>query len=178
MSNKWLIILGVSIFSVVWILYRGNKIMKNREMILKDATCNIKPEDMIFLVYHGGIPELPKPQKLNLGLSDEYLLFFNDRGEYERIFYQECHNVDKIVTRHVPDTKGKSVVLWGPLIGFLLKVRYRYYIVIEYKDSMDKKNNILLECNQNNHLSLFEKIRNNIRKKTTSFNVKMKVAMQ
>jgi len=163
--NKWWWVVIVALgLSIAFSFYRGNRVMAKRSKILNNTGDDFSQEELTPLSYHGGMPNMPKPQKLNMALSDaaEYLLFFNTKGEQERIYYKDCHKVEKIVTRHDPDMKGKSVVLWGPLIGFLVKVKFRYYIVIGYTDCTNNNNNILLECDEKDHKALFEQMRRRI----------------
>ncbi|MEA4926447.1 MAG: hypothetical protein VB084_14215 [Syntrophomonadaceae bacterium] len=158
--SKWWIVAAAVIISIIWAWYRGNKLMKAQERLLEETTRieDIPDEDVFKVSYHGGIPEMPQPKKLNMAFTNEYLLFFNDKGDKNKIYFTSCRKVEKIVTRHDPDLKGKSIVLWGPLVGIFLRVKFRYYIVIDYIDSTNNKNNILLECEANVHKELYANI--------------------
>lgn len=162
----WWLIGGTGIIAMLWILFRGNKIIKARDRLLKENTRieNIDDKDVYYLSYHGGIPRISKPQKLYIALTNKYILFFNDKGAKEKIFFESCSKIDQFVTSHKPDLKGKSIVLWGPLAGLFLTVKFRYYIIIEYMDINYEKNNILFECNSNNHKLLYEGINSSYRK--------------
>ena len=154
---KWWLIGGAVLISIAWAWYRGDRLMKAREKLLNETTRieNIPDKDVYTLSYHGGIPKMPNPQKLSIALTNEYMLMFNDKGDKEKVYFSDCYKIDKIVTRHDPDLKGKSIVLWGPLVGFFLKVKFRYYIVMEYNDSANNTNNILIECEEGLHKTLY-----------------------
>jgi hypothetical protein len=159
---KWWLFGGAMVISIAWTWYRGDKLIKARERLLKETTRieNIPDKDVYELTYHGGIPKMPHSQKINIALIDEYVMFFNKKGEKEKVYFASCHKIEKIITRHDPDLKGKSIVLWGPLVGLFLKVKFRYYIVVEYNDSNNNANNILLECEAEKHKALYAALNN------------------
>ena len=175
---KWWIIGGLVLLSIIWSWYRGDKILKARQRLLEDTTRikSICDQDVYEVSYHGGIPNIPKAQKLYLALADEYFLFFNNKGDEQRVYYSNCFKVDKIITRHDPDLKGRSIVLWGPLIGLFLKVNFRYYIVIEYKDSTNKDNNILIECKDDMHQELLAKMKKHYKAAKRSLTASVQLA--
>lgn len=153
---KWWLIGGAMVISIAWTWYRGDRLMKARERLLNETTRieSIPDKDVYNLSYHGGIPEMPKSQKLSIAFTNEYILLFNDKVK-QKVYFSDCNKIEKIVTRRDPDLKGKSIILWGPFVGFFLKVKFRYYIVIEYNDSINNSNNILLECEEGLHKTLY-----------------------
>lgn len=70
----------VATFSIFY--YRGNRILKLREEQLARAGSedNETVESLGYLSYHGGFPEIPKPQKLTIGIGKSYLMFLTNKG--------------------------------------------------------------------------------------------------
>lgn len=159
MLNWWLIG-GVALIFLGWTWYRGNKTIKFRESLIRENTKleNIDDKDIYYLSYHGGIPSIPKPQKLYVAIANQYILFFNDEGNSVKICSESFRMIDNVVTKKKPNLKGKSIILWGPFIGFFLTVKLRYYIIVEYIDSNNHDNNILLECESQSHKQLYNRI--------------------
>ncbi len=159
MVNWWLIG-GLALIFIGWTWYRGNKMIKSRESLIRENTKleNIDHKDIYYLSYHGGIPSIPKPQKLYIAIANQHILFFNDKGDNEKVYFESFRMIDNVVTRKNPNLKGKSIVLWGPFIGLFLTVKIRYYIIIEYIDSKNNDNNILLECDSKDYKPLYDKI--------------------
>ncbi|EHQ89413.1 hypothetical protein [Desulfosporosinus youngiae] len=157
---NWWIIGGIAIIVIGWTWYRGNNMIKSRESLICEITRvgNINAKDIYYLSYHGGVPAIPKPQKLNIAIANQYILLFNDKGDNEKIYFRSFRKIDKLTTRKGPNLKGKSIVLWGPFVGLFLQVKLRYFIIIEYLDSNNQNNNILFECDLKGHKDLYDKI--------------------
>lgn len=98
------------------------------------------------VVYHGGMPQLPKPSSLALGVLQEALLLWNCRGEKAVIDFERWLKCEKITMETRPNVRGMPVTLLGPLIFLFGRPKIRYFLVVNYLDCNDEENNILLEC--------------------------------
>lgn len=157
---KWLIItICISTLIFLIIIYRGNKQVKQRDAILENVARieNCPIEQIAYLSYHGGFPQIPKPQKMNIALTDDHLVMITKEGIIGKVDYARFKKCDKFTTKKNPDLRGKSIVLWGPFVGIFLKTKTRHFIVINYLDINKEKNNILLECKDSNELELINK---------------------
>lgn len=158
-----LILGGAVLISFIVLTIRGDKKVKDKKKIFEEIKLKMKisAEILAFLSYHGGVPLIPKPQKLNVALADDGLLLFTNQGASGKIDFSCCKKVEKFSTRKNPDLKGKSIVLWGPFVGLFLRPKIRHFIVVKYKDMRGLENNLLLEAGDNKELeSVFRKIYN------------------
>ncbi len=163
--TKWLIIGSVSVLTFLIIIYRGNRQIKCRDTILENMARidNNEIEHIGYVSYQGGYPPIPKPQKLNIALSDDYLLMVTKEGIKGKVDYSRWIKCDKFTTKKNPDLRGKSVVLWGPFLGIFLKPKIRHFMVINYLDVNREENNILIECKDLSELDLInEKLENRL----------------
>lgn len=151
-----LIIASVTVLVFFIIIYRGNKQMKLRDTILENMARieNAEVEHIGYVSYHGGYPQIPKPQKLNIALSDEYFLMVTNEGIRGKINYVRVKKCYKFITKKTPDLRGKSVVLWGPFLGIFMKPKIRHFVVVNYLDVNREENNILIECKDNTELGI------------------------
>jgi len=145
--EKWLVVAGVGLLTFLMLFLRGNKLLVEREKLLEklgkeDGT---SVEHLAVVSYHGGYPPLPKPQKLNIAVSDQYMVLMNRNGEIGKINFNTWADIDKFTTRKNPDMKGKSIVLWGPMVGIFLRPKLRHFVVVNYTDVNDCDNNLLIE---------------------------------
>lgn len=147
-------------FSVFF--YRGNKILKLREEQLEKfgSEDNEKVESLATMSYHGGFPEIPKPQKLTVGLGENYLVFLTSKGDFGKSSLSSWTNVEQFSILVKADSKQKSMVLYGPLNNIMFKDRQRHFITIKYQDRDGQENNILLEYGNAEKLKeIFEKLK-------------------
>lgn len=154
---KWFIITSaISTLIFLVIIYRGNKQVKDRDAILENVTRieNCEIEHIGYFSYHGGYPQIPKPQKMNIALSDDYLLMVTKEGIKGKVDYARFRKCYKFTTKKHPDLRGRSVVLWGPFLGIFLKPKIKHFMVINYLDINEEENNILLECKEPNELEM------------------------
>lgn len=100
------------------------------------------------IIYHGGMPQMPKPAPLVIGVLPLSLLLWNDRGEKTSVDFDHWLKCEKLTMETRPDTRGLLVTLLGPLIFLFARHKARYFIVIKYLDCNEEENNILLECGQ------------------------------
>lgn len=159
---------GLAIITFIIIILRGDKKLREREKVIEELTQeeNTNLEMLGSLPYHGGFPQIPRPQKLNIALTHDSLLLFSDKGDSGKVELINCKKVEKFTTRKNPNLKGKSIVLWGPFVGLFSKPKFRHFIVIKYKDIRNENNNLLLEAHNINELDkVYTKIYNKFSKR-------------
>jgi hypothetical protein len=100
------------------------------------------------IVYHGGMPQMPKPSSLMLGVLPESLLLWNCCGEKVIINFDRWLKCEKITMETRPNVRGMPVTLLGPMIFLFARRKMRYFVVINYLDCNDEENNILFECQE------------------------------
>jgi len=147
-------------FSVLF--YRGNRILKLREEQLEKigSEDSEKVESLAVMSYHGGFPEIPKPQKLTVGLGESYLVFLTDKGDFGKSPLSSWTNIEQFSILVKSDPKQRSMVLYGPLNNVMFKDRKRHFITIKYQDRDGLENNILLEYGKLETLrEIFEKLK-------------------
>jgi hypothetical protein len=141
--------------------YRGNRLMKSREELLEriGSEDNEHLETLGVMSYHGGFPEIPKPQKLTIGLGNSYLVLLTNKGAVGKSPLSCWQNIEhfSILVKH--DPKQRSMVLWGPLNNIMFKDRKRHFITIKYEDPDGQENNLLLEYSSKEKLKeIFDKL--------------------
>lgn len=143
----WPVIAGAFMLSLFILYRRGNRKLKLKQNILDNSAriYHIKIDDMVYVSYHGGYPPIPKPQKLYIGLLDDYLLLLTDEGVTGKVFINKCNKIDKFTTSKGPSMKGRSIVLWGPFVSLFNKIIIRHFILVNYQDIDGQENNILIE---------------------------------
>ncbi|MDR7868235.1 MAG: hypothetical protein RIN56_15670 [Sporomusaceae bacterium] len=99
------------------------------------------------IIYHGGMPQMPKPSSLAAGVLPDSLLLWNHRGEKAIINFARWIQCEKLTMELRPNTRGLLITLLGPLVFLFTKHKIRHFIVIKYLDCNDEENNILFECN-------------------------------
>jgi hypothetical protein len=95
--------------------------------------------------YHGGLPQLPKPVALKVGLASDSLVIYTTKGASDCVGFERIRKVDRFTTRRKADLRHQSVVLWGPLAPMVFKDKIRHFMVINYLDVNNDENNILFE---------------------------------
>ncbi len=99
------------------------------------------------MAYQGGFPEMPKLIYLNVAVTGENLLLFDDLGKSGAIAISRWTKVEKFAVCQKADLRTKSVAVFGPMISLFAKDRTRYFVLIKYLDHHNIRNNILLEAN-------------------------------
>lgn len=153
--------LGVAILTVCgYSFLRGYRKLKELERIdeqVHQEHCLL--EVLGWVSYHGGVPLLPRPTSLKLGIASDCLVLYDARGGSGRVDFASIKKVDSFATLTKPNLKNKSVVMWGPLAPMLFRAKSRYFVVISYQDINGEDNNILLESqNAEQSTFLFEKV--------------------
>lgn len=146
MFASWVFaIVLVATFSVLF--YRGNRILKSREEQLAKigSEDNEQLESLGCMSYHGGFPEIPKPQKLTLGLGKSYLVLMTNKGVVGKSPLSDWRKIEQFSIVVKADQKQRSMVLWGPLNNLMFKDRQRHFITIKYREPDGQENNILIE---------------------------------
>lgn len=147
--DNWLIMAAAVMLSLLILFYRGNKKLAFNKTVLENTARinHIDINNMVNVSYHGGYPHIPKPQKMYIGLSDEYLLLLTNEGATGKIYFDKWNKIDKFTIRKEPDLKGRSIVLWGPFVSLLNKASIRHFVFVNYQDINGQENNILIEHN-------------------------------
>jgi len=145
----------------VFFYYRGNRVLKLYEDTLKRI--GIEENDQIdqlgYVSYHGGLPEIPRPQKLTIATSGRHLILITNQGEVGRSLFSQCRKIEYFTSFKKGEPKQQSMMIWGPLNPLLFKDQRRHFIVIYYRDSRSQDNHILLEHSKLNELKeIFTKI--------------------
>jgi hypothetical protein len=143
---------AVIIFTIAsaWIailVHKGNKVVKRQQELIKriaesDGTV---VEPLSYVSYHGGFPEIPTPQKVNLSLSDNYVVLVTNKGEYGKSPFSSWKKIETFTSLRKHDPKDRSMVLFGPFNNLLFKDTVRHFIVINHEDSTGQDNNLLIE---------------------------------
>jgi hypothetical protein len=127
--------------------YRGSQALKRRKSFLRRIS-EIDKTELEYLdhiSYHGGLPEIPKPQKLNIAVAQDYLLLFTNATRFCKVAFGRWHDIETFTTKLKHDPKKQSLVMWGPVSHLLHRDRVRHFIVIHYIDAEDQENHLLLE---------------------------------
>jgi hypothetical protein len=125
--------------------FRGTRAIQRRELFFQHI-CEIDKTELEYLdyvSYHGGLPEIPKPQKLNIAVSRDYLLLFSNTIRFCKVAFGRWQDIETFTTKL--DAKKQSLVLWGPLSPLLHRDTVRHFIVIHYIDAENQENHLLLE---------------------------------
>ena len=101
-------------------------------------------EYLDYVSYHGGLPEIARPQKLNIAVSRDYLLLFPNTTRFCKVALGRWHDIETFTTKLKYDPKKQSLILWGPLSHLLHKDMSRHFIVIRYVDTENQENHLLL----------------------------------
>jgi hypothetical protein len=141
--------------------YFRKQALMRRESFLQHVRATDKTvlEYLGYIPYHGGLPEVPKPQKLHIAVSTDYLLLFSNTLHFGKIPFGRWHDIETFTTKLRHDAKKQSLVLWGPLSHLLRRDIVRHFIVIHYTDVEDQENHLLLEHpNQGRLKELYERL--------------------
>lgn len=141
--------------------YRGSHALKRRKSFLQHIceTGKTEVEYLDYISYHGGLPEIPKPQKLNIAVAQDYLLLFSNETRVCKVAFGRWHDIETFTTKLKHDPRKQSLVLWGPLSHLLHRDIVRHFMVIHYIDTEDQENHLLLEHpNQERLKELYERL--------------------
>ena len=160
------LIVTIPFLIFIIMIYRGHKVFRMREAILKKIENEGneilgQPE---YVSYHGGYPDIPKPQKLSIAMSNEYLFFITNRGEIGRSIIKRWHKIETFSTSGKCICNQRSSFLSYPS-NIISSGRIRNFIDIHYTDSNDNDNHILIEPNNSNQLKF---ILNTLNKKVSN----------
>jgi hypothetical protein len=143
------------------IYFRGNRIIEVHEKTIRKIGCqdNQKIEKVAYVSYHGGLPKIPKPQKLALALSESYILFVTNKGQAEKLPFSRWNNVEQFTTQKKHNPIRRSMILQGPINDLFFKDQKRHIIVIHCENCNVQKNHVLIEHNDLNQLrEIFEQL--------------------
>ena len=145
--KTFVLVCAVAAASLGFLGYRGNRTLRRRELFLQHMReiDNTELEYLGYISYHGGLPEIPKPQKLHIAVSRDYLLLFSNTTRFGKVAFDRWREIETFTTKRKQDPRKQSIVLWGPLSHLLHKDIVRYFIVINYIDMENQENHLLLE---------------------------------
>jgi hypothetical protein len=128
----------------VGIVYRGDRLLKAKNKLDKQMEDLYGPMSEIIdnLSYQGGFPPMPKPSRLNLGLTESELVLFDKAGNNGRIDYGDIRKLDKFTTKHERERK-LPLMAYGPIAMVFNKPTFRHYFTMEYVDVNKENNNIV-----------------------------------
>jgi hypothetical protein len=133
---------------VALLMLRGDKIKKSRENVLNEMIRreNHEIKKLSYISYHGGLGALPKPQKLSLFLSDEYLMLMTNKGQFAKLPFNHCCRWELFDTK-VKNERPRGSMLPGMPPFSSLKREFRHFIVAKYVDAIsgDENNHVLIE---------------------------------
>jgi hypothetical protein len=132
---------------IAFLVHKGNKVVKRQQELIDQlaARDGTTIERISCVSYHGGFPEIPTPQKVNISLSDGYLVLATNKGEFGKIPFSSWKKIESFASLRKHDPKDRSMVLFGPFNNLLFKDTMRHFIVINHEDSMGQDNNLLIE---------------------------------
>jgi hypothetical protein len=141
--RTWAICIFILFF--VFVVYRGNRAVKAKDNLDKQMEDTYGPilELADNVIYQGGFPPMPKPARLNLGVTESGLILFDKAGNHGRIGYDKIKKQEKFTT-----TKTRKVrfglMAYGPLALVLNRPTVRHFYVVEYTDVDNDENNMVV----------------------------------
>ena len=143
-----IIVAGVSVF-----FFRGSvklkAIARVDERITKE---NDNALIMKRLIYHGGFPPIPKPTRLNLGLSKDAIILYSDDGNDGKVFFEDFKKIEKFSTLRKRE-KQRSMFFWAPIALMFVKEKTQHFVAIKYTDGDRDINHIVLEARDYDELN-------------------------
>jgi hypothetical protein len=142
--------------------YRGKQALRRRDSFFQHIREIDKTqlEYLGYISYHGGLPEIPKPQKLNIAVSKDYLMLFSKTTRFGKVAFDRWHEIETFATKPKQEAVKQSLMLWGPLTHLLHKKdMVRHFIVVHYTDAENQENHLLIEHpNQERLKVLYERL--------------------
>jgi hypothetical protein len=141
------ILIGIAVLTLFTISFlKGRSKMREVELMDQHIAKKYQIEELLGPVsYHGGLPAMPRPAPLKVGLAGSALLLYSPKGEAETIPYQRIKKIEHFTTCTKANLKNKSVVLWGPFAPMIFRDKYRHFTLVKYIDIDNDENNLLLE---------------------------------
>jgi hypothetical protein len=143
--NYKMVAIGVLVLGFLAILYRGDRNLKARNRAAEQVENSYGSLIEIFdnVVYQGGFPPMPKPARLNLGITESELILFDKAGNNGGIPYDSIRKLDRFTTKNVRKHKF-GLMAYGPLALILNNPTFRHFLVVEYIDVNAEKNNMVV----------------------------------
>jgi len=142
-----LLVCAIAVACLGFFGYRGQRVLQRRESFFQHIR-KIDKTELEYLgsiSYHGGLPEIPKPQKLNIAVSKDYLLLFSNTTRFCKVAFGRWHDIETFTTRRKKDARKQSLVMWGSMSHLLHKDMVRHFIVVHYIDTENQENHLLLD---------------------------------
>jgi hypothetical protein len=139
-----MIIAGVVVLALVFLFFRGDKTAKQKEALNQNIEDIYGPMSEVVedVSYQGGFPPMPKPARLNIGITESELVLFDRMGNNGSIEYRKIKKVDSFTTKKERKRKF-GIMAYGPLALVLNKPSMRYFFLAEYID-INEEDNIML----------------------------------
>ena len=149
------------------LVYRGHQVIKLRESLLhKAAKAGGPVEQLAYVSYHGGFPEIPTPQKLVIAASREHLFLVTNKGEVGKSSFAYWNKLEKFTSLKKQDYKQQVSFLWNPLC-FIQNEKKRHFLVIHYSDSRNQDSYMLFEHNDPNKMNgIFDSLKRKFDKRS------------
>jgi hypothetical protein len=127
--------------------YRGKQALQRRKSFLQHISeiDETELEYLDYVSYHGGLLEIPKPQKLNTAVAQDYLLLFSNPTRFHKVAFGRWLDIETFTTKPKHDDNKQSLVLWGAWSHLRHGDIVRHFIVIHYIDAENQENHLLLE---------------------------------
>ena len=145
-----LLVCAISVAYLGFLGCRGKQALKRRKSFFQHirAIDKTELEYLGYIPYHGGLPEIPEPRKLNIAVSRDYLLLFSNTVHFGKITFSRWHAIETFTTKRKQGAGKQSLILWGPLNHLPRRDMVRHFIVIRYIDRENQENHLLLKCFQ------------------------------
>ncbi len=142
-----LLVCAVAVACLGFLGYRGKKALQRRESFFQHIreTDKTELEYLGSISYHGGLPEIPKPQKLNIAVTRDYLLLFPNTTRFCKVAFDSWHDIETFTTKRKREARKQSLVMWGAMSHLLHKDTVRHFIVVHYIDTENQENHLLFE---------------------------------
>jgi hypothetical protein len=139
-----MVICAFAIF-FLFVIYRGDRAFKAKKKMEEQMSDIYGEMSEVFddVAYQGGFPPMPKPARLNLGITESALILYDKDGNSGLIEYEKIKKLDRFVTKYQRKRKF-SLMAYGPIAMVLNRPTYRHFFTVDYIDVNNEKNNVLV----------------------------------
>lgn len=145
--NYFMVFIGVTLLYAAFTFYQGSRVYKETQRIEESVREKFPNTTIGKANYQGGFPPMPKLAKVTVGitLDSNALVMFNKNGTAGEIEFERILKIEKFTTKKNPDFKGRSVVLYGPLVPLIFKPKIAHFCIVRYIDIDNEENNLVLQ---------------------------------
>jgi len=143
--NYWMVFIGFTLLYAAFTFFQGSRKYKETQRIEESVQAQIPHFTIGKANYQGGFPPMPKLAKVTLGIADDNtgLVMYDKNGTTGKIEFVRIMKTEKFTTKKDPDLKGRSVVLYGPLVPFIFRPKISHFCIVNYIDINDEQNNLV-----------------------------------